>query len=61
MANQQDLVGRREILRNLLIKRGLFRNTLTAIVGLFPMDEMVVEIVRVIRSNSLLTMITLLR
>ncbi len=51
MANQHDLIRGREILRNLLVKRCLFRNTLTAIVGLFSMDEVVMEIKRIIRSN----------
>jgi hypothetical protein len=52
VANQDDFYGWHKILGNLLIKRSLFRYAFTAIVSFLSMDEMVVEIRRIVRSNG---------
>ena len=54
MSDEHDLVGRREQLRDILIELNLLWNAFPFVVGLFTMDQMMMEPVRIIGVDCLL-------
>src|ERR1700731_2932034 len=53
MADQDDLIRRSDIFRDLLIKRILFGYALAPVVRFLSMNQMMMEIVRIVRLHFL--------
>src|SRR5579863_4992315 len=49
VTDEDDLIRRSDIFRDLLIKRVLFGYALAAVMSFLPMNQMMMEIVRIVR------------